>query len=31
MSSESQKGVLNVPRCPIKNQKGGNTIDFVQR
>ena len=30
-SVHSQKGINAVQRCSIKNQKGGNAIDFVQK
>ena len=30
-SAESQKGVITIQGCSIKNQKGDIAIDFVQQ
>ena len=30
LSVESWKGVTNIQRCSVKNQKGAIVIDFVQ-
>ena len=31
LSVENQKGIIAVLRCPVENQKGTITVDFLQQ